>query len=155
MQLPAFIEGNGMRPLFILVLSCMMAARANSQAVRVVVTPVVWDTTDPRLATALREALARAQPRLRVIAKDWPEAMFQIGSGTLDSSGLYEVGRILRADWVIGVHSCAPPDRCVLLLSSRVVWPLSPDSVKFHEAEWVGAATDTLLHRLPQKPPAR
>jgi len=153
MQLPAFVEGNCVRPLLILALSCMMAACANSQVVRVVVTPVVWDTTDPRLASELREALARAQPRLRVIAKDWTEAMFQIGSDTLSSSGLYEVGRLLRADWVIGVHACPHPAPCETVLISRVVWPLSPDTVTFHGAEWVGSATDTLSRRLSQKPP--
>lgn len=141
-------EGNCVRPLLILALSCMMAARANSQVVTVVVTPVVWDTTDPRLASELRKALARAQPRLGVIAKDWTEAMFEIGSGTLSSSGLYEVGRILGADWVVGVHACPHPAPCLTVLISRVVWPLSPDTVTFHGAEWVRSATDTLSRRL-------
>ena len=142
-----------MRPLLIFALSCMMVARANAQVLRVVVTPVVWDTSDPRLASELREALARVRPPLRVIAKDWTEAMFEIGSPTLSSSGLYEVGRLLRADWVIGVHACPHPTACVMVLSSRVVWPLSPDTVTFHGAEWVRAAADAISRRLPQKPP--
>jgi hypothetical protein len=131
----------------------MMVARASSQVVRVVVTPVVWDRTDPRLASELRESLARSQPRARVTAKDWTEAMFEIGSDTLSSSGLYEVGRLLRADWVVGVHACPRPNPCVTVLISRVVWPLSPDTVTFHGAEWVRESTDTLSSRLRQKPP--
>lgn len=98
MQLSAFAKEHCVGPLLIFALSSMMAARANSQVVRVVVTPVVWDTTDPRLATELRQALVRAQPRLRVVAKDWTESVFTIGSDTLSSQGLYEAGRLLRAD---------------------------------------------------------
>ena len=153
MQPPGFARKNCLRPLLILALSSMIAARANSQVLRVVVTPVVWDTTDPRLATELREALARAQPRVRVVAKDWTEVVFTIGSDTLSSQGLYEAGRLLRADWVIGLHACPYSTPCVTLLISRVVWPLLPDTVTFHGAAWLRDATDTLSRRLPQIPP--
>ena len=128
----------------------MMAARVNAQ---VVVTPVVFDTTDRRLASELREALARARPPMQVIAEDWTEAMFQIGPDTLTAPGLYDVGRLLRAEWVIGVHACPPPSACVTVLSSRVKWPLVPDTLILHGPTWVRATIDTLSPRLPHKSP--
>lgn len=149
-QLRATLEGHSVKPLLIVVLSCMMATRTHAQ---VVVTPVVFDTTDRRLASALREALARAHPRVQVIAEDWTEAMFQIGPDTLTASGLYEVGRLLRAELVIGVHACPPPSACVTVLSSRVKWPLVPDTVRMHGPTWVQATLDTLSLRLPRKSP--
>lgn len=147
-QLRAILEGHGVKPLLIVVLSCMMATRAPAQ---VVVTPVVFDTTDRRLASELRAELARAQPRVQVIAEDWTEAMFQIGPDTLTASGLYEVGRILRAEWVIGIHACPPPSACITVLSSRVKWPLVPDTLTMHGPAWVRATIDTLSPRLPRK----
>lgn len=142
-----------MRLLLAFAWSCIFTTHAHAQLARVVVTPVVFDTTDRRLASELRNALAEAQSRVRVIAEDWTEAMFQIGPDSLAVTGLYEVGRILRADWVIGVHACLAPVACVTVISTRVKWPVVADTVTMQGAAWVQATVDSLTPRLPQKPP--
>lgn len=138
--------------------SAAVPAVASAQAQRMAVVPhVSSDTVDQRLATELRDALAATSPQGTVTAKRDVEWMLTHTEGpdTLARQNLREIGKLMRADVVMGVHRCAGASTCVWVFAERLVWPSTPDTMQFRGPAWIGAATDTLALRFLRTPTGR
>jgi len=131
-----------------------LPASANAQARRAAIIPfVLSDTVDQRLAMTLRAALVQSQADVKMTSKhDLESTLKTEGPDTLSWLDLRELGKLLRVDVVVGVHSCGRKS-CVWVLADRLVWPSSPDTMRFQGSEWIAAATDTLARRFFQKQP--
>ena len=128
---------------------------ASAQAQRVAVIPLVRsDTVDQRLATELRDALALTSPQLKMTAKrnvEWLLTHTE-GADTLSRQDLRELGKLLGANVVMGVHRCAEANTCAWVFADRLVWPSVPDTMQFQGSAWLRTATDTIARRYSGKP---
>jgi hypothetical protein len=133
----------------------VVPVRAMSQTPTVGVIPwILSDTSDQRLASALRDALVPAEPHVRVSTKrDLEGTLITEGPDTLSWLELRELGKLMRLDVVVGVHACAGETPCVRIVAGRMGWPSSPDALTFRGSQWIRAATDTLVRRFFPKAP--
>lgn len=150
-----------MRPLVVCALlslcGCATIPRSAKAQIdyRAAVIPLVLsDTLDERLATSLRDALARTQPHMRVRSQRDLEETLQIEhSDTLSLGDLRVLGRFMGVDVIVGVHGCPEAKACLWVFAKRHVWPSSPDTLRLQGPTWINAATDSLALRYFSTPP--